>query len=1034
MNYLRIIQFGFFWIFLMTCAATSSFGQGRVVRGKITDAMDGTPLPGTTVLEKGTNNGTVTDLNGNYSLTVSDHSTLIFTFIGFRTQEVVVGAQTTVDLALEMESSELDEIVVIGYGETTTKELTGAIAKIGSEAVTQRQVPRVDQALQGQLSGVNISTNSGAPGGSSNIRIRGLSSNGDNDPLILVDGVVYDSDGLNSLNPSDIESINVLKDATAGIYGVRAANGVILIETKKGKRNAKPSFEFSGYYGVQQAARRLHLLNAHEYAVLKNEAFAANGQTPPFNNVDLGKGTDWQDQIFEISPVQNYNLSMTGGTDKTSYNIGASYFGQQGIVGGSKSTFDRYNARANFVTELAPKLTLTHITLFNHEETSGISEDAIGSVLYNAINAYPTEPVMEDGHYSYLSLVSDIINPVAQIHNTYNWANTNKVTGKEELSYDITNDLKVSGRAGYNYALVDEKSFYPLVWYGEGKYANTAADADLNPQTVTIGDLELERGASVYESRTTYLDYNLEAFLNYDHTFGGAHTLKGTLGTSYFGTTSSNLNGTAYNVPNNDVGLADISANQADNGYLNTVGSWQDRSRLVSAFLRAEYDYKKRYLISGVIRRDGSSRFGENHRFGYFPSISGAWIISDEAFVMPSFISFAKLRVSYGISGNDKIGNWAYRANLNGEGNYVFNDVITTGTAIGTAANPDLKWETTRQFNVGMDLTLWHNLDVTANYFIKKTKDLLFQPDVSAVLGTYGAGSSSPYINGGDVLNMGVELDLNYSKTLASGFRFSVNYNVTYLNNKVMKIPAGVSYLPGAGFSVGGTTVTRFEKGYPIGYFIGYKTNGVFQNESQIESAEVTQADAQPGDLRFVDVNHDGQISFGDDSDRTKIGSPIPDYIMGLNLNLAYKGFDFSANFYASIGNDIIRNYERQQPYANMLAYNMHRWTGEGSTNKYPRLTTGSTYNTVFSDFYVENGSYLRLKNVQFGYNIPVKLTEKIKMRALRIYVSANNLFTLTRYMGYDPDVASSSALSNGVDTGTYPQARMLMGGLTFKF
>lgn len=1034
MGLLKNIQIRLFFLTWLSFLGIASYAQERKVSGVVLDAEDGSPLPGATIIEKGTSNGTVTDIEGNFNISVAEGATLVFTFIGYQDLEIPVNGQVYIEAELSLDMSELDEVVVIGYGETTTKELTGAVSKINSDAVTQRKVPRVDQALQGQLSGVNISTNSGAPGGTSNIRIRGLSTNGDNNPLILVDGVVYDSDGLNSLNPSDIASINVLKDATAGIYGVRAANGVILIETKKGSLNSKPTFELNGYYGVQQASRKLDLLNAREYAILKNEAFAANGQTPPFSNVELGEGTDWQDEIFELAPVQNYNMSVTGGSEKTSYNVGASYFSQNGIVGGSKATFERYNGRVNFTTEIAPNLKLTHVSLFTREESSGISESTIGSVIYNVINAYPTEPVMEDGHYSYLSLVSDIINPVAQINNTYNWGTSNKITGKEELSYDINNDFKVSARAGYNYSIVDDKSFYPLVWYGEGKSANTAADEDLSPQTVTIGDTELERGASVYEAKTTYLDYNLEAFLNYNHTFGSKHTVKGTVGASYFGTSSSNLNGTAYNIPNNSVDYADISANMADNGYLNTVSSWQDRSRLASVFLRAEYDFQKRYLFSAIIRRDGSTKFGENNKFGYFPSVSGGWVFSDEAFFNSSFVGFGKLRVSYGVSGNDKIDNWLYRANLDGEGNYVFDDLITTGVAIGTASNPDLKWETTHQLNVGVDLTFFENLDFTTNYFLKNTKDLLFQPDVSALLGTYGAGSSSPVVNGGDVRNQGIELDMTYSNKTSGGFSYSVNYNMTFLRNKVTRTPEGVDYLAGATFSVGGNTVTRFEEGYPIGYFIGYKTDGIFQNESEISSAEVTQDGAEPGDLRFVDVNGDGEIDFSGDDDRTIIGSPIPDYIMGLNFNLGYKGFDFSASLYASLGNEIIRNYERQQPYANMLAYNMNRWTGEGTTNKYPRLTTGSTQNTVFSDFYVEDGSYVRLKNVQLGYTFPKQIIQKLRMSTLRVYISANNLFTLTRYMGYDPDIASSSVLASGVDYGNYPQARVFMGGLTFKF
>ena len=629
------------------------------------------------------------------------------------------------------------------------------------------------------------------------------------------------------------------------------------------------------------------------------------------------------------------------------------------------------------------------------------------------------------------------------MQNSYNWNTVNKFTGKEEIEYSINDNFTLTGRAGYNYALVDGKEFFPLVWYGDGKFANSALNEALDPVIINVGDVELERGASVYESRATYLDYNFEAFLNYERAFKDIHTVKGTVGVSYFGTSSEELNGTGFNIPNNSLDLADISANQAANGYLNAVGSSQDRSKLASVFLRAEYDLEKKYLISAIIRRDGSTRFGANNRFGYFPSISGAWVFSDEPFFTPGFINFAKLRVSYGISGNDKIDNFAYRATLGGEGDYVFDDVVVRGAAIGAAANPDLKWETTEQTNIGVDLTLFDNFDLTANYFIKNTKDLLFQPAVSAVLGTYGAGSTPPTVNGGDIRNSGLEFDLDYQLEGKSGFSFAVNYNVTILKNEVTRVPDGFDFFPGASFSVGGATATRFEKGQPIGYFIGYETDGIFQTTDQIEGSAVTQPGAQPGDLRFVDQDGDGEISFGDDSDRTFIGSPIPDYTMGLNFNTGYKGIDLSVNLYGAFGQEILRNYERQQPFANQLAYNLNRWTGEGSTNEYPRLTTGLTQNTTFSDFYVEDGSFVRLKNIQLGYTLPQKLTETIGVKRLRIYVSANNLFTLTRYMGYDPDVGtgfdpavedSGGPLNAGVDNGIYPQARVFMGGLNIKF
>jgi TonB-dependent starch-binding outer membrane protein SusC len=1010
----------------------SLYAQTGSIRGQVLDER-GDPIPGASILKVGTTTGTISDLEGNFFIAATAGEQLRISFIGYQTQTITVGAQTSLKISLVSEITSLNEVLVVGYGTATRKELTGAVAQVRGEEVAKMNMPRLDQALQGKISGVNITTNSGAPGGTSNIRIRGLGTSGNNNPLILVDGVIFDAAGLNSLNPNDIESINVLKDGTAGIYGVRAANGVIIIETKKGKLNSKTSVDISSYYGVQEAARKLNLLNAREYAILKNEAFAAGGMTPPFTNVNLGQGTDWQSEVFQTAPIQEHNISINGGSEKTSYSVGVGYFGQQGIVGGDRSNFERYTARINFITEVAPKVKLTSVFLYTHENTSGIPQGGIGSVLFNTINAYPTEPVSVGDRFSYLENVADIINPLAQIENTFNQTFVNKLVGKQELSYDINQHFSLNGRAGYNFALVDGKSFSPLAWFGPGKFANTARNENLDPVLVDVGGTRIERGASVFENRNTFVDYNLETFLNYDRRFSD-HRIKGTLGASYFGNRNLGLNGTAFNIPNNDPRFADISASQAPGGFLNQTGSFQTRQRLISSFIRGEYDYKGRYLFSAILRRDGSTNFGPNNRIGYFPSLSGGWVISDEGFFNSKAIDFMKLRASFGISGNDQIGLFRYRGLMNGLARYVFNDFIVNGAAIGAFSNPDLKWETTLQTNIGFDFTLFRSIDFTANYFIKDTRDLLFQPEVSALLGSYGPGSFPPVINAGNVSNKGLELEIGYGSNKQKGVNFRVDYNATLIRNQVTKVPDGLDFIPGAAFSVGGNVATRFQEGFPIGYFTGFQTNGIWQSEEEIAASPVRQPDARPGDLRFVDVNGDGIINFSDDSDRTFIGSPIPDFIMGLNLGVDYKGFDFSANVYAAIGQEIIRNYERQQPFANQLAYNVNRWTGPGSTNEIPRLTTGQTRNTVFSDFFVEDGSFVRLRNVQVGYTLPQHFSQKVGIQSMRFYVAANNLITLTRYMGFDPDVGSGNPLFAGVDNGIFPQARVIMGGLNFRF
>ena len=1024
-------------LFLICLLAITGFAQ-TTVTGLVTDNLK-QPIIGATVLEKGTNNGRITDENGAFNLTIADVNTaiLVVTYSGYEDNTIALKGKTNITVLLKDNTEGLGEVMVVGYGTSTKKEFTGASSNVGGEELQKLNIPRVDQALQGQIAGVTINTNSGSPGGGAAIRIRGLSTFGDNDPLILVDGVVYDSEGLNSLNPNDIESVNVLKDATAGIYGVRAANGVILIETKKGRANSKPTIELSTYFGVQQAARKLSLLNATEYAVIKNETFANGGDALPFSNTRLGDGTDWQDAVFQNANIQNYNVTISGGSEKTTYSIGGSYFSQDGIVGGDKANFTRMNARVNLNTEMSSRMRLSSVFLYTNEERDALPENGIGSVLYNTINAFPTDPVQEaNGTYSYLEEVSDIINPIAQMQNTYNTSYVDKFVGKEEIAFDITKNLTFTNRFSYNFALVDQKAFSPLVWYGPGKAQNSALNANLDPTQVEIAPGTLiDRGASVYEARATYSDLNFESYVNHEYTFRLIHRLKTTAGISVFSRNGKGLGGTAFNIPNNSIEYADISANLAPGGFLNNANSFQFQERLLSTFIRTEYRYGTKYNGSFILRRDGSSKFGPNNRYGIFPTVSGSWMFSEEDFYGLDKIKFFKVRMSYGISGNDQIPNFAYRGLLNREGVYVFDDIITSGAAIGRAGNPDLKWETTRQFNIGTDLKVGKRFDLTANYFIKNTRDLLFQPDVSGVLGTAGPGSYPPIINAGDVSNKGVELELRYSSDFTKKLRWSTSLNTTYLKNEVLKTPDGVEFLPGASFGVGGNIATRFQEGYAIGYFIGYETDGVYQTQAEIDNSSVVQDGAKPGDLKFVDQNGDGKISFNDDSDQKELGSAIPTFTFGYNVNVSYQGFDFSANLYSAIGQEIIRNYERQQPYANQLTYNINRWTGPESTNENPRLTTDLNRNTIFSDYYVEKGSFLRFKNIQLGYTLPKRMLSKLKIQSTRIYIAANNLLTLTNYQGFDPDLGSfGGALAAGIDYGFYPQARTFMTGLAIKF
>jgi len=727
-------------------------------------------------------------------------------------------------------------------------------------------------------------------------------------------------------------------------------------------------------------------------------------------------------------------LSAVGGSERTSFSIGASYMNQEGIVGGSKSAFTRYNARLNFKTDLTDKLSFTNTLLYTHENRKGLPENGIGSVLFNAINNSPITPVRDDkGNYTYAEGIGDVINPVAQIASIYNDASTNKVVGNMGLDYQITPDLSFSARAGYSYALVESKGFSPLVYFGSGKAQNTAVNANLDAPLVELGGgVMVERGASVSETRSIYFNYNLEAYLNYEKEFGD-HKVKGTLGITTLADMGDVVSGVGFGVPYNSYAFADLSAVDPNN-LLNNASSYQYESRLASSFVRGEYQYLNKYIFSAILRRDGSTNFGANNRFGVFPSTSAAWIFSEEDFIDLPALTFGKLRASYGISGNDKIGLFRYRGLLNGEAEYPFNDQLATGVAMGALGNPDLRWEQTSQFNVGVDVSfLDGDLSASLDYFTKTTSDLLFTPDVTGILGSYGAGGSPPTVNAGSVRNSGIELVISYNKTLQNGLGFNINYNVATLNNEVLSLAAGQDFIPTGVFSVGGINSSRFQVGHPMGYFFGYQTDGIYQNEAEI-SAGATQDGAQVGDIRYKDLNGDGKIDFSGNTDKTSIGSPIPSVTMGFNLGLNYKGFDLSAMLYASIGSKILRNYERQTPLANMLNYKLARWTGAGSTNDQPRLTTGANRNIVISDYFTEDGSFARLKNVQLGYTVPVKWLEKIKIERCRVYFAVNNLATFTNYKGFDPDLGSFDPLSAGIDFGFYPQARSYMWGINVGF
>ena len=1006
-----------FFTLLMLISSLLGFSQQKEqtidIGGQVMEASNNTPLPGVNILIKETSTGTSTDFDGNFTLqNVSVGTILTISYIGFQPKEVTVVNSNPLLIYLEEDTQSLDEVVVIGYGTSTKKEITGAVSVITSETIEKGNPTRVEQALQGRVPGVNITSQSGSPGAGLNINIRGISTNGDNRPLILVDGNVIED--LTVLSPNDIESINVLKDATAGIYGVRAANGVILITTKSGRKNSDLSFDLNSYAGFQTTSKKMSLLNSTEYGALLNEALVAGGDNPLYTDLSiLGEGTDWQDEVFKTAAISNIDFNATGGGKKSTYSFGGSYLNQDGIVGGSKANFDRATVRLNYNLDVIKNLKFNTSWIYSHSNRSDLSENALGSVLFNAINMSPVLSVRdENGDFTLAEgLGNEVINPLAQIDNTFNENIVDRISGAFGLKYTFFDKLSAESRFQFNYSEVDKKTFAPEAFYGSGKVFN------------------IDRNR-VEENFDIYRDYTWDSFITYKDTYAEDHDLTVLLGMSVFKTVGEKSGSTGFNIPGNSYDNASIeNASDVVDNYQNGGNTFD--ARLLSYFARLQYSYKGKYLLSGVIRRDGSTKFGPENKFGIFPSGSVGWIVSEESFLNDSsWLNFMKLRGSYGVLGNDRIGDYRFASLLNGEGAYVFDNELIIGKAPGALANPQIKWEKQKTFDVGVDLRLFENIDITADYFNKETEDLLLSPQVSGILGGAAPASGAPIVNAGSVVNKGFEFQIGYTKQLSDDFEFNISYNFTTIDNEVTLVNDENGFVTGGNFGIGLDPPSRMEAGFPLGYFYGLETDGIFQNQAEVD-AHATQTNAAPGDLRYVDRNTDGQI---DSDDYTYIGDPFADVTMGLNIGFTFKTFDFSTYAFASIGNEIVRNYERNQALTNRSIYYLDRWTGEGSTNSFPRVTTGANSNLLFSDFYVEDGSFLRIQNIQLGYTVPSDLIQKTGIKSLRIYTSVNNPFTFTKYKGFDPAASISDAIGRGIDQGFYPVATTYMVGLNVKF
>lgn len=1013
-----------FLIFSLFLISSFGFSQNFQIKGKVVDAANGIPIPGANISNKDGSVSMSTDLDGNFKLeNVKNGDKIVFSFIGYTSIVKTITKNETLTISLQEDKKMLDEVVVVGYSSKKKKDVTGSVSVISAKTIDDLKPIKAELALQGTVAGVTVTSGSGAPGSGYDIRIRGISTNGANGPLVLIDGYAGSMD---LLNPSDIESFTVLKDAQAAVYGAIGANGVILVTTKQGKKNSKTKVSFNSYTGTQETTKKLSLLNATEYALLLNESYANSGQSLPYPiATGLGEGTNWQNEVFQKAPIYSNDISISGGSEKIVYSFSGSNLKQEGIVGLEKSAFDRSTARLSLGVDLSDKFKFSTNLIYTDFNRTSLSENGLGSVLFNAINTPSTlTPYDSNGNFSLVPSTpgfgSEIINPLAQMDNTYNSYNLKKLSGTVKLDYLALKGLKFTTRVGFNSSKSAGKAFYKIVDYGPNKVFNVTRSV-VSQSNVNVGD------------------YTFDFFAEYETNLAENHKIKANIGTTVFQYKDNGLYGTGYDIPYNSWEFADLSLAQGTGGDgVKDANSYSGIYRRSSFFGTLDYTFKERYLLSGILRRDTSSRFGPDNRVAIFPSILAGWVVSSEPFFKDNdFINFLKVRASYGELGNDNIGDFRYRSLLTGEATYVFNNTLTNGVATGVIPNSKIQWEADKKFDVGLDIKLFNKkLDITADYFDDTRSKLLIQyVPISGINGATAPGSGSPTVNAGTVSNKGIELAFNYNDVVSDDFRYSVGFNITTLKNEVLQVDNSTGYLEGGSFGVGNSLYpNRMVVGQPIGVFYGYEADGIFQNQAEVDahpSQVALGAVSAPGDLRYKDINGDNVI---DAKDRTYIGKPIADYTLGLNLSFNYKNFDFVAYTYASVGNELIRNYERTEAKLNKLNYVLDRWTGEGTSNSVPRVTAGASTNTVFSSYFVEDASFIRIQNLQLGYNINKKMLEKAGISKLRVYASVNNLYTFTKYKGFDPAANSGDPISGGVDYGFYPTPKTYMLGVNVNF
>lgn len=1040
---IRLIIFFIFLSISIPISLYASDPNTIKINGIITDNSTGESLIGVSVVQKGTTNGAITDIDGDYTIEVPAGSILVITYIGYQTQEIEAKA-SVLDIKMKEDSKLLDEVVVVGYGVQKKSVTTASIGSVKGDDLDKFMPTRVDNLLKGMVSGVNITQNSGQPGEGSKVSIRGTGTINNSNPLYIVDGMAV-GDGIDYLNPADIESIEVLKDAaSAAIYGARAANGVILVTTKKGKAG-KATITYNVSYGWQNPWRKRKMLNATQYATVINEMLVNDGGTPLYSNPEsYGKGTNWQDEVFNSNaPIQEHQVGIAGGSDKGNYYLSFGYFNQEGIVGGNydRSNYERYTIRLNNNYTLFDEKDRiifknfkigTNVSYARTESTGIETNSEMGSPLGSALAMSPIQTVydqdpqttlarhpnaVKDKNGNVYSIAgaefNEMTNPLALLSLPGEKKNTDKIVGNFWGELEIYENLKFRTSYGVDLGF-------------------SGLDGKRIPYYLSPTNFQNE--SAVWSNMERAFTWLVENTLSYTKTIE-KNNFTILLGQSAQSYQKRILSGTAY-------GLSDLDRPYIDGTPTNdpnqrTRGRLTPKERLASYFGRLSYNYDEKYIGEFTIRRDGSSNFGPNNKWATFPSVSAGWNITNEKFMenRPNFLTSLKLRASWGKNGNQAIDAFRYTTMMVGGNDYILgpegSTIVVPGYKPNGYPNKDIKWEESVQTDIGFDSYLLGGaITFSFDWYTKKTNGMLMELPLPSYI-----GNKPPIGNVGSMRNSGVEFDASYRFSV-SDVNIRVGANATYLKNELLNLGNDTGW-QNYDSAHGTGTISRGQNGQPFPFFYGYKTDGIFQSWDEVNSyvnskGQLLQPDAKPGDVRFVDTDGDGTIN---DSDRVKIGKGMPDWTFGFNIGADWRGFDLNMSFSGSLGNDIYDASRRTDlKYINLPEYMLDRWTGAGTSNHIPRLTMiDANQNWRSSDLYVKNGSYLRLRNIQLGYTIPKSIIKKAYIENLRFYVNAENLLTFTSYQGFDPEI-SSGGTSLGIDKGVYPQSRTFSIGANITF